>query len=101
MHSLALNRGVLGPRRSDRGPGAARVAAKEGKTMAKMGELIHERNYTFTNRRGETFHVLLQMDEAKVQRAALHLAQRALDNQGMTAAAADGTLKVTVTKVLP
>jgi len=29
MHSLALNRGVLGPRRSDRGPGAARVTAPE------------------------------------------------------------------------
>jgi hypothetical protein len=42
MHSLALNRGVLGPRRSDRGPGAARVTAMEGKTMTKRGDDSHK-----------------------------------------------------------
>jgi len=70
--------------------------------MAKRGELIYERNYTFTSvHTGEEFRVLLQMDEAKLERAAKHLFRRALCRADRRASCAEGALKVTVTKVLP
>ena len=66
--------------------------------MANQGELIYERNYTFTNvHTGESFCVLLQMDEAKLERAARHLYKRALCSAGLTASCARGALKVTIT----
>ncbi len=66
-----------------------------------MGDLIYERNYTVTDGNGATYHVLLQMDEAKLEYAARQLARKALEsNNGTRASMAYGALQVSVTKVL-